>query len=81
MRRVLLAFAGLLLLFLIGATWYAYDRGFTRKWRNFVTSEFRKRGVEVSLRQLTLDPFRGLVAKGLKIYDAKEIVAELTGER
>jgi hypothetical protein len=72
MRRF---FAALIFLFcaaLLGACWYGYHKGFTGKWRNYVTSEFRQRGVELSLRQLTLNPFRGFLAKGVKVYDAKE---------
>lgn len=72
MYRVLLAFFAILLAAVLGAGWYVYDKGFTRKWREQVSAEFRKRGVEVSLRRLTLDPFRGLVARELKIYDARD---------
>ena len=72
MRRVLLAFLALLLAAVLGSGWYVYHRGFTRKWRDQVSGEFRRRGVEVSLRRLTLDPFRGLVANELKIYDARD---------
>jgi hypothetical protein len=71
-RRVLLALFALLLAALVGMGWYAYDKGFTRKWRDEVSAEFRKRGVEVSLRRLTLDPLRGLVAKELKVFDARD---------
>lgn len=71
MRRVLIAFFILLLGGLTATAWYAYDKGFTKKWRGFITEEFRKQGFEVSLRRLTLDPFRGLVAKDVKIFDAK----------
>lgn len=72
MRRVLLILLALVLAFLLGAGWYAYDRGFTQKWRGYITSEFRQRGVEVYLRQLTLDPLRGLVAKDVRIFEAKD---------
>jgi hypothetical protein len=71
-RRVLLVFLALLIAAALGAGWYVLNKGFTRKWRERVSAEFRKRGVEVSLRRLTLDPFRGLVAKELKIYDARD---------
>lgn len=54
------------------AAWYGYDRGFTRKWRGYVSDEFRKRGVELTLRRLTLDPFRGLVAREVKVFDARD---------
>lgn len=72
MRRVFFAISVLLLGGLIAVAWYAYDKGFTRKWRGYITEEFRKQGFEVSLRRLTLDPFRGLVAKDVKIFDAKD---------
>ena len=72
MRRVLLTLLALLLAALLGAGWYAYHKGFTSKWRGIVTNEFRKRGIEVSLRRLTLDPLRGLVAKEVRVYETKE---------
>ena len=51
--------------------WYVYTKGFGRSWRQFVTSEFHKRGVEVSIRRLTLDPFKGLVARDVQIVDER----------
>ncbi|MCX6979005.1 MAG: hypothetical protein NTX04_13985 [Verrucomicrobia bacterium] len=57
--------------------WYAYEKGFTGKWRGLVTREFRKRGVEVSLKRLTLHPLRGFVAKGVQIYETRERRATL----
>ena len=71
-RRVLLTFLGLFLASGIAAGWYVYDKGFTRTWRNQVSAEFRKRGVEVSLRRLTVDPFRGLVARDMQVFDARD---------
>ncbi|MDQ6626433.1 MAG: hypothetical protein M3Y69_09915, partial [Verrucomicrobiota bacterium] len=49
--------------------WYLANKGFGREWRLKVVEELRKRGVEASVRRLTLDPFRGLVAQDLRIYD------------
>ena len=72
LRRILLSLLGLILAGLLAAGWYAYNKGFTSKWRAFVVKEFRKRGVEVSLRRLTLEPFRGIVAKQVAIYDDRE---------
>ena len=71
-RRVLLALFALFLAAVLGTGWYVYKQGFTKRWREQVTTEFRQRGVEVSLRRLTLDPFRGLVGRELKIYDARD---------
>lgn len=72
MRRVLLTLLALLLAAVFAALWYAYEKGFTSKWRAYVTREFHKRGVEVTLRRLTLDPVRGLVAKDVRVLDAND---------
>ncbi len=72
MRRVVYTLVALFFGGILGAGWYAYDRGFTKKWRSFVASEFRKRGVEMSLRQLALEPFRGIVARDVKIYEGRD---------
>ncbi|MDQ6655467.1 MAG: hypothetical protein M3Y80_06620, partial [Verrucomicrobiota bacterium] len=63
-----LAIAGAIALLLWGG-WYIANRGFSREWRTTVADELRKRGVEASVRRLTLNPFRGLVAQDLRIYD------------
>src|SRR5437868_9620258 len=51
--------------------WYLAKRGFGRQWRYRVVEELHKRGVEASVGRLTLDPFRGLVAKDVRIFDYK----------
>jgi hypothetical protein len=56
---------------LAGGGWYLARRGFGRQWRALVVDELRKHGVEASVRRLTLDPFRGLVAQDVRIYDYK----------
>ena len=33
--------------------------------------EFGRFGLQISVRRLTLDPFRGLVAKDVEIYDSQ----------
>jgi hypothetical protein len=55
----------------IGGGWYLARKGFGRQWRHRVVEELHKRGVEVSIRRLTLDPFRGLVAQDVRIFDYK----------
>jgi len=64
-RLLVLALIGLLL----WGGWYLANRGFGRQWRTTVVEELRKRGIEASVRRLTLDPFRGLVAQDVRIYD------------
>jgi hypothetical protein len=72
MRRVLFALLFLLAAAVLCAGWYAYDKGFTKKWRGFVAEEFRKRGLEVELHRLKVHPLRGLIAEKVKVYDARD---------
>jgi len=57
---------------LVAGGWYLAKKGFSRKWRNTVVEELHKRGVEASVRRLTVDPFRGLIARDVRIYDYKK---------
>src|SRR5207244_6066479 len=64
-----------------GGGWYLAKKGFGRKWRGLVVEELHKHGVEASVRRLTLDPFRGLVARDVRIFDYKKrenTVAEIS---
>src|SRR5260370_34602 len=62
----------LVAILMFGSTgWYLAKRGFGRQWRYRVVEELHKRGVEASIGRLTLDPFRGLVAKNVRIFDYK----------
>ncbi len=69
---------------LAAGSWYLAKKGFSRNWRNKVVEELHKRGVEASVRRLTLDPFRGLIARDVRIYDYKKrertlaVVSELS---
>jgi hypothetical protein len=55
----------------IGGGWYLARKGFGRQWRLRVVEELHRRGVEASIRRLTLDPFRGLIAQDVRIFDYK----------
>src|SRR5437879_2698281 len=57
---------------LLGGGWYLSKKGFGRQWRDRVVEELHKRGVEASVGRLTLEPFRGLVAKDVRIFDYKK---------
>ncbi|PYL67465.1 MAG: hypothetical protein DMF20_03380 [Verrucomicrobia bacterium] len=74
-RRIALSFVRLVILGVIfgigGGGYYMAKRGFGRQWRYRVVEELRKHGVEASIGRLTLDPFRGLVAKNVRIFDYK----------
>jgi len=72
MRRVLAALLIVLGAGLLGSVWYVANRGFTRKWRVFVSEEFRKRDIDLTLGKLTLDPFRGIVAENVKVFDTRD---------
>src|ERR1051326_8523494 len=65
--RRLIAIAIRLTILAVG--YYLARRGFGREWRSRVVEELHKRGVEAQIGRLTLDPFRGLVAKNVRIFD------------
>ena len=50
---------------------YLARRGFGREWRARIVEELHKRGVEAQIGRLTLDPFRGLVARHVRVFDYK----------
>src|SRR3954451_19223029 len=52
-------------------SWYLAKRGFGKEWRDRVSQELHKRGVEASIQRLTVDPVRGLIAQNVRIYDFK----------
>ena len=56
---------------IVGGGYYLAKRGFGREWRSRVVQELHKRGVEAYIGRLTLDPFRGLVARNVRIFDYK----------
>ena len=74
-RRILTSIFRFLVVLALGALagsgWYLAERGFGRSWRALVVEELHKHGVEASVRRLTLDPFRGLVARDVRIFDYK----------
>ena len=53
---------------LLWAGWYVYNRGFTRKWREQLAAELRRRGFDFTASRLTLNPFEGLVAEDADLY-------------
>jgi hypothetical protein len=55
----------------ISGGWYLARKGFRGQWRLRVVEELHRRGVEASIGHLTLDPFRGLVARDVRIFSYK----------
>jgi len=72
LKSALRVFALLFIIALLWGGYYVYHKGFNRHWRQFVNSEFEKRGLSVSISRLTLDPFHGLVARDVEIFDVKK---------
>ena len=72
MRRFIQIFLILLLLGGGGGGWYLYKKGLTKPWRELVVEELRRRGVEVSFGALAVDPFRGLVARDVRVFESAE---------
>lgn len=70
--RRLLRLAIVAFVLILGWTaWYLAKRGFGKEWRDRVSEELHKRGVEASIQRLTVDPVRGLIAQNVRIYDFK----------
>src|SRR5436189_6240365 len=70
-RRVLRFVLFLAICVFAWSGWYLAKRGFGRQWRDRVVEELHKQGVEASVRRLTLDPVRGLIAQDVRIFDFK----------
>ena len=60
----------LLAVVLCWSGYYFYHQGFGQHWRALLSKEFQRFGFQIRVRRLTLDPFRGLVAKDIKIYES-----------
>src|SRR5437588_8387687 len=56
----------------IGGAWYMARKGFGGRTRARIVEELQRRGVEASIGHLTLDPFRGLVARNVRIFSYRD---------
>jgi len=72
MRRLLWLAALLILGLLAWGGYYVCNHGFSRHWRVRVSEEFRRRGLDLYVHRLTLDPIQGLVAREVQIFDATD---------
>src|SRR5438094_9922261 len=52
----------------ISGGWYMARKGFGGRTRARIVEELHRRGVEASIGRLTLNPFRGLVARNVRIF-------------
>src|SRR5436305_8588160 len=56
----------------ISGGWYLARKGFGGRTRARIVEELHRRGVEASIGHLTLNPFRGLVARNVRIFSYRE---------
>jgi hypothetical protein len=56
----------------ISGGWYLARKGFGRQSRARIVEELHRRGVEASIGRLTLNPFRGLVARNVRIFSYQD---------
>src|SRR5216684_1507466 len=56
----------------ISGGWYLARKGFSGRTRARIVEELHRRGVEASIGHLTLNPFRGLVARNVRIFSYRD---------
>ena len=54
---------------LVWLGWYGYTKGLGRHWRSLLEKEFARYGLTIDIGKITLDPFRGLIARDVKIFN------------
>ena len=71
-RSVLRLVIVLLIAAAISGGWYMARKGFGGRTRDRIVEELHRRGVEASIGRLTLNPFRGLVARNVRIFSYQD---------
>ncbi|MCF7784991.1 MAG: AsmA-like C-terminal region-containing protein [Prosthecobacter sp.] len=66
LRRLLLF---LVASFLLAGGMYLNTTAFHERWHGFVTGELAQHGVHLNFEHLTVNPFGGLVARGVKVFN------------
>jgi hypothetical protein len=51
--------------------WYGYAKGLGRHWRSLLEKEFARYGLAIDVGKITLDPFRGLIARDVQIFESQ----------
>jgi hypothetical protein len=65
---------------LIWLGWYGYTKGLGRHWRSLLEKEFARYGLYIDIGKITLDPFRGLIARDVQIFNnqqEEDLLAEI----
>ncbi len=65
-RRLLLFLAAS---FILAGSVYLNTTAFHERWHGFVTGELAQHGVHLNFEHLTVNPFGGLVAEGVKVFN------------
>jgi hypothetical protein len=52
--------------------WYGYTKGLGRHWRSLLEKEFARYGLYIDIGKITLDPFRGLIARDVQIFNNQQ---------
>src|ERR1700757_895310 len=52
--------------------WYGYTKGLGRHWRSLLQKEFARYGLYIDIGKITLDPFRGLIARNIQIFNNEQ---------
>ena len=71
-RSILRLAIVLLIAAAISGGWYLARKGFGGRTRARIVEELHRRGVEASIGRLTLNPFRGLVARNVRIFSYQD---------
>jgi hypothetical protein len=75
-RRLAISILRFAIVLLIAAAisggWYMARKGFGGRTRARIVEELHRRGVEASIGHLTLNPFRGLVARNVRIFTYRD---------
>src|SRR5438105_11457463 len=75
-RRLAISILRFAIVLLIAAAisggWYMARKGFGGRTRARIVEELHRRGVEASIGHLTLNPFRGLVARDVRIFSYQD---------
>src|SRR6266513_1693593 len=72
LRSILRLAIVLLIAAAISGGWYLARKGFGHQWRARIVEELHRRGVEASIGRLTLNPFRELVARNVRIFSYQD---------
>jgi hypothetical protein len=57
---------------LVWLGWYGYTKGLGRHWRSLLEKEFARYGLYIDIGKITLDPFRGLIARDVQIFNNEQ---------